>query len=450
MPEQPRPIGVFSHDLGGYYFGAMLNGIHQVARKAGVPVIVIQQALGDQRLPTFGSDYIAGWVVVHPGAGDCANLAALCAGEAPVVMVPVPLEGAHCTLVQVDNRGGMCRAVLHLIDHGHRRIAYVDHGPDAWSQQRYQGYCDALDKRGIARDPALVIRLDTVKSDGADIHVQRGAHAARYLLEHGLPCTALAASTDNCAIAVMRVFQAAGYHIPDDLAVVGFDDVVEAQYASPPLTTVRSPFDAIGRAAAEQVLAEIRDGRAVQPQIISVPTTVLHRRSCGCTTLDELLAGADAVHNDPASWQTTLTQQLVRVVRYPLPLDPTVPPAQLWPGACALVAAPDAALQGQQLPSAGIETAWQQAIAQTENLEALHAALTLLEDTAEQRLAATANSTPRPAVMALLRRVRLELMRARLAYEIAPKQQLGDQVRTNYAVSMALLGSSVGDAQSLG
>ena len=108
----------------------------------------------------------------------------------------------------------------------------------------------------------------------------------------------------------MQVFQAAGYRVPDDLAVVGFDDVLEAQYASPPLTTVRSQFDVIGRAAAEQLLAEMRDGRAAHPQIISVPTTMLHRRSCGCTTLDDLLPGDGAARNDlpagrrhlPSSW----------------------------------------------------------------------------------------------------------------------------------------------------
>ena len=192
----------------------------------------------------------------------------------------------------------------------------------------------------------------------------------------------------------MQILQAAGYRVPEDLAVVGFDDILEAQYARPPLTTVRSQFDAIGRAAAAQLLAEIRDGRAMQPLIISVPTTVLHRRSCGCTTLDELLAGDAAARNDPTSWQATLTQQLVQVVRYPLPLDPAVPPTQIWPGAGVLVAVLDAALSGQQPESAGIELAWQQAIAQTENLEALHSALTLLEDTAEQRLASSPTAAP--------------------------------------------------------
>jgi DNA-binding LacI/PurR family transcriptional regulator/anti-anti-sigma regulatory factor len=449
MPGQLRAIGVIAPDLGGYYFGAMITGIHQVARDAGMPLIVVQQALGDQQLPAFGSDHIAGWVILHPNESDRANLAALCTAAAPVVMVPVPIEGIDCTLVQVDNRGGMRAAVLHLIDHGHQRIAYVDHGPHPWSQQRYLGYHDALQERGIALDPTLVIRLNQPKVDGVDVHQERGEHAARYLLEQELACTALAASTDTCAIAAMRVLQAAGRRVPEDLAIVGYDDIVEAQYTNPPLTTVRSQFDAIGRAAAKQLLAELQDGPAEPRLVISVPTTTLQRRSCGCTALDERLSCDGATNDDLGSWQTTLTRQLVEVVRYPLPLDPAVLPQQLWPGAGVLVAALDAALCGQQPPSAGIELAWRQAIEQTESLEALHAALTMLEDRAEQRLAAISNAVPRQPVTALLRRMRLELMRARLAYEVAPKQLLGDQVRTNYAVSMALLGGAA-DARSLG
>src|SRR5215212_6527161 len=201
MAEHRQPIGVISPDFGGYYFGAMINGMHQAARSAGVPLIVIQQALGELPLPTFGADDVAGWIVIHPIESDRANLAALCGAGRPVVMVPVPIEGMPCTLVQVDNRGGMRAAVEHLIDHGHQRIAYVDQGPYTWSEQRYLGYCDALEAHEIARDPALIIRLQTSKLEHADVHRERGEHAAHYLIEHSFPCTALAAGTDACAMA---------------------------------------------------------------------------------------------------------------------------------------------------------------------------------------------------------------------------------------------------------
>ena len=129
MAEVPPLIGVITPELGGYYLGAMINGIHQVARNVGAEVLIIQQSLCDQRLPALGSAHVAGWMILHPIEEDRAHLAALCEGTAPVVIVPVPLQELPCTLVQADNRGGMRDAVLHLINHGHEHIAYVDHGP---------------------------------------------------------------------------------------------------------------------------------------------------------------------------------------------------------------------------------------------------------------------------------------------------------------------------------
>jgi anti-anti-sigma regulatory factor len=247
----------------------------------------------------------------------------------------------------------------------------------------------------------------------------------------------------------MQDLQAAGHHVPEDLAVVGFDDMAEAQYASPSLTTVRTQFEALGRTAAEQLLIEISDGRHARACSVAVPATVLHRRSCGCRTLDEILAAESADQAD-ASWQATLLRQLVQAIRYPLPLDPATLPEQSWPGAGVLVEALDAALHAQQPPAADFELVWRQAIDQTENLDLLHRALRLLQDIAERRLAITTSSTEvESSVRTLLRGIQLDLMRARVAYEVEQKQMLGDQVKMNNAVSMALL-RSIGDtARSL-
>jgi len=448
LPPHP-PIGVISFDVGGYYLGGMLTGIHQITRKAGIPLVVIQQALGTLRMPPLGAEAVAGWIVIHPVAEDRSHLAML-AATAPVVAVPVPIEDMSCTLVQVDNRGGMYSAVAHLIDHGHRRIAYVDHGPYHWSQQRYQGYCAALGAHGIALDPALVIQMDAPLLDSVETHQRRGAHAARSLLERGLPCTALVSSTDTCALAAMQVLQAAGYRVPEDVAVVGFDDTAEAQYADPPLTTVRSPFDMLGRAAATQLLAELAEGRAAPGLVVSVPTTLLRRRSCGCMTVDQQLAEASAAPQPAQDWQPRLVQRVVQLVRYPLPLDPAVPPEQVWPGGVVLVSALNAVLRGEPPSYGEIETAWRQAVAHTENLEVLHACCALLEQAAEQHMTTAPLTGRRAEVQALLRRMRLELMRARMSHEFAAKQHLSDLVRANSMVSTALLDSSQGDAQSLG
>jgi DNA-binding LacI/PurR family transcriptional regulator len=225
MQPKPFAIGVFTRGMGSDYNGAMLSGIHQAARAAGVPLLIIQSGLKDIRLPTFGAEYVAGWIVLHPMEEATANLAVLVATGVPVVTVATALDDVACTSVVADNRGDTRALVHHLIDHGHRQIAYIDDGKDSWSHERYQGYLDALQERAIALDPTLIIDTASIHFDiDAPLWLERcGEVAARELIARGMPCTALVAGTDQSAIAAMRVLQAASYRVPEDIAVVGFD-----------------------------------------------------------------------------------------------------------------------------------------------------------------------------------------------------------------------------------
>jgi DNA-binding LacI/PurR family transcriptional regulator len=369
MQPKPFAIGVFTRDMGGYYYGAMLSGIHQATRAAGVPLLIIQSGLKDIRLPTFGAEYVAGWIVLHPMEEATANLAALVASGVPVVTVATALEGIACSSVVADNRGDTRALVNHLIDHGHRQIAYIDHGTDSWSHERYLGYLDALQERAIALDPTLIIDTAYIRIEivaGLQL-VRRGEHAAHELIARGMPCTALVAGTDQSAIAAMQVLQETGYRIPNDVAVVGFDDITEAQYAQPPITTVRTRFDQLGRIAAEELLAVLRGEHDAQPRRIYAPPSLLRRRSCGCVGLAEIQARGTQAIAAAIDWQAILAQQLVQVISYPLAPDLGTPPAQIWPGVQTLIAALDAVLQGQDSAgfAAGIKVTWQQAVAIT-------------------------------------------------------------------------------------
>jgi signal transduction histidine kinase/DNA-binding LacI/PurR family transcriptional regulator/CheY-like chemotaxis protein len=432
----------------------MLSGIHQVTRQAGVPLLVIQDKLQAVQLPPLGSEHITGWIVLHPREDDSTNLAALAASGVPVVTVPIAPDDVACSSVVVDNQEATHALVRHLIEHSHRQIAYIDHGLDSWSRERYQGYLDALQERGIAHDPSLV--LDTTHIDveggetGAGQLERRGEYAARELIARGMPCTALVAGTDYSAIGAMRVFQTAGYHVPEDIAVVGFDDVAEAQYAQPPLTTVRTRFDALGQAAAEYMLAVMNGKRDAQPIRIFSPSSVLRRRSCGCAGLEAIrLQSAQAVAV-AASWQSALAEQLVALVVYPLAPEPGVAPAQIWPEVDTLIAAVEAALQGQDSTAfaAGIDAAWQQAVAITENQELLNAAVTLLEEVCERRLGIEL-AAAHPAITTLIRQLRMAMLRARLAHEAAKNQFVTMSSVTNQFVSLNLLSSQVGESQTL-
>ena len=142
MSGDPRPIGVVAPYLGGYYYGAMFNGIQQIAQEQGIPLLVILDSLENQTIPALGNEHVAGWIALHANTSDLGQLTALGEGGRPVVTLPVPVQGAICTTVQVDNRGGMCQAVLHLIDHGHQRIAFVDHGNHSCGASGTQGHRD--------------------------------------------------------------------------------------------------------------------------------------------------------------------------------------------------------------------------------------------------------------------------------------------------------------------
>jgi signal transduction histidine kinase/DNA-binding LacI/PurR family transcriptional regulator/DNA-binding NarL/FixJ family response regulator len=454
MQPKSLAIGVFTSSTAGYYFGAMLAGIHQVARAAGVPLLIIQDELQHLQLPPYGAEHVAGWIVLHPTEADTPKLAALVATGVALVAVANPPVGIACSSVIADNRGDTQALVEHLIDHGHRRIACIDHGTDRWNLERHQGYADALHARGIAIDQTLIVdakQISDTSGAGTQSFLWRhGEVAARQLIARGMPCTAVISGTDRSALALMHVLQAAGYRIPEDIAVVGFDDIADAQYAQPPLTTARTCFDALGRVAAEHLLAMLRTEQDVYPTRILVPSPMLRRRSCGCAGLAEIRSwGADAVAA-AASWQTDLAEQLVTLVSYPLAPEPGTPPEQVWPGVETLVAAVDAVLQGQDSAAfdAGIEAAWHQAVTITENQELLNAALTLLEDVAEQRLA-TATAPTRPALTTLFRQLRMELLRARLGYEAAKNLSLTTSSATNQLISLNLLSSQAGESETL-
>jgi signal transduction histidine kinase/DNA-binding LacI/PurR family transcriptional regulator/DNA-binding NarL/FixJ family response regulator len=454
MHPKPLAIGVITANTGGYYFGAMLSGIHRITRQAGVPIIVIRGVLHEIRLPPFGAAHVAGWLIIHPGEDDTATLAALVATGVPVVTIATAADAVSCSSVVADNRGDTRALVNHLIDHGHRRIAYIDHGNDTWSRDRYQGYMDALAERGITLDPALVLDAERARAQlgetGPQHHTQLGEHAADELIARGTPCTALVAGTDHSAIAAMRVLQDAGYRVPEDVAVVGFDDIAEAQYTRPPLTTVRTRFDQFGCAAAEHLLAMVCAERDVQPTQIVMPTRLLCRRSCGCAGLEEIRTRGVQVLASATNWKIDLARQLVQLISYPQVPDPSISPAQIWPGSGTLISALEAALQGRDGAAfaTGIEAAWQQAVAITENQELLNAAVALLEGAAEQHLANAPPAAP-PCTAALFRQFRAAMMRARLGYEAAKNTYLMASDVTNQEISLALLSSQVGESETL-
>jgi diguanylate cyclase (GGDEF)-like protein len=192
----------------------------------------------------------------------------------------------------VDNMGGIRQGIAHLVEHGHRRIAFVAGEPDdpGDSRARYAAYREAVAEFGLEDDDRLV---------AFGHHTLPGGYQATLsILRSGVEFSALQASDDISAIGCMDALQDAGRRIPDDVAVIGFDDQPDAAIQVPPLTSIHVPLAEIGAAALDRMLALIAGTGGLEPVI--VPTRLALRQSCGCLPHTMVLAATLNEKKDPA------------------------------------------------------------------------------------------------------------------------------------------------------
>ncbi|MEZ5220550.1 MAG: LacI family DNA-binding transcriptional regulator [Ilumatobacteraceae bacterium] len=192
----------------------------------------------------------------------------------PVVAVDPHVGGSNLPTVVAENFDGACAAVEHLVALGHRRIGFLAGRADLESARRREaGYLEALDRAGIAFDPELVAV--------GDFQEEAAAAAARTLLSLPDRPTAIFAANDLSAIQVVRVAGELGLHVPDDVSVVGFDNIPESALVEPPITTVDQSIQELGREAVRLLLQLLRDGTPAETPHRTLPTHLVVRRSSG-------------------------------------------------------------------------------------------------------------------------------------------------------------------------
>ncbi|HTP08994.1 MAG TPA: substrate-binding domain-containing protein, partial [Anaerolineae bacterium] len=186
------------------------------------------------------------------------------------------LVGRHPTdtrasYVDADNIGGAREAVTHLLRLGHTRVGTIT-GPQNMTagSDRLTGYLAALRDRGVASDSTLIVEGDFTEA---------GGYRAMQQLLARRPDAVFAAS-DMMAIGAMRALREAGRRVPEDVAVVGFDDLPQAARTEPPLTTVRQPVYRLGAMAVDSVL-DLLEHHDSSPRRIVLPTELVVRASCG-------------------------------------------------------------------------------------------------------------------------------------------------------------------------
>ncbi|MFL7792056.1 MAG: substrate-binding domain-containing protein, partial [Anaerolineae bacterium] len=210
----------------------------------------------------------------------------------PVVSIGRTLEGVPSLLM--ESYHGMREAVDHLIElHGRRRLAFI-RGPEGhfYAQERYRAYVESLEAHGIPFDPDLVTSPGPWGTETA-------RNAMRQLLDERelRPSTdidAIVAANDALILIALETLQARGISVPDDVALVGFDDTVYAQTSTPPVTSVAPAFREVGYQATETLLALMKGEKV--PQRVDVPSKLVIRRSCGCLGPAVMEAAETAKH----------------------------------------------------------------------------------------------------------------------------------------------------------
>jgi signal transduction histidine kinase/DNA-binding LacI/PurR family transcriptional regulator/CheY-like chemotaxis protein len=196
-------------------------------------------------------------------------------------------------IVAVDNTLGIRQAFEHLLYHGHRQIAFVagNVGHSGDSEERLQAYRRALKDAGLPEDPRL-IAFGEHRRDG-------GRSAMQKILDSGVDFTALIASNDLSCLGAIEYLKEAGRVIPDDVAVIGFDDILDARSLSPSLTTIRHPTFSLGYQAVVTLLDHIR-GKIDRASRVVVPPRLIIRQSCGCPPPGINLSFSPTIFLEPA------------------------------------------------------------------------------------------------------------------------------------------------------
>jgi DNA-binding LacI/PurR family transcriptional regulator len=277
-PEPAAPAAVLDlvfHALESMWVLEIMRGVERVAREHELAVVVTEM----QGRLTPGRAWTEQVLARRP-AGVIAVFSELTAEQQlqlssraiPLVMLDPTGEPLHVTpSVGATNWSGGLAAARHLLELGHRRIAALT-GPIEWlcCRARLDGYRAAMDAAGVPVDPQLVRNSILYEAGG----LADGAE----LLRLPDPPTAIVTANDLQAVGVYEAARRAGVRIPDDLSVVGFDDLPFTQWTGPPLTTVRQPLTDMGAAAAELVLT-LAGGRQPAHTRIELATSLTIRHS---------------------------------------------------------------------------------------------------------------------------------------------------------------------------
>jgi DNA-binding LacI/PurR family transcriptional regulator len=262
--------------FGDPFFPRLIRGINSVLGEADHILVLLtpQSAHDEERLGRYlVSGHLDGAMLVSLHGADPLP-AFLAERGIPIVVGGRPSLGLAVDIVDVDNVQGALQAVRHLIGLGRRRIVTVTGPLDmAPAQDRLTGYRNALAEAGISRDPSLEL--------AGDFEHGAAREAVERFMAAGGKFDALFAASDTMALGAMSAIRRVGLRIPQDIAVVGYDDSALALSSDPPLSSVRQPIEEMGREMARALLTQLGASRQVARSVVLATELVVRGSSGG-------------------------------------------------------------------------------------------------------------------------------------------------------------------------
>lgn len=263
-------IGVIAEEIGDSYGSMVISGIEAHLRKMDYFFLTVAHR-HDQNLLNQYSELllqrgVEGFITVDTTVHEAPPL--------PTVAVAGHQKVNGVTNVVLDHVQAATLALNHLASLGHKRIAFMRGNPlSSDSMDRWKAICEVAQKIGVTIDPELTVQIDI-----DDPTPQLGYPFAKQLLARNKPFTALFAYNDISAIGAIRALQERGLRVPQDVSVMGFDDIPGAAFNTPTLTTVRQPLARMGQVAAQTLLERIA-GRDDYPSEIAIEPELVVRES---------------------------------------------------------------------------------------------------------------------------------------------------------------------------
>jgi LacI family transcriptional regulator len=273
--EKVGLLDLVFNDLDSPWAIEVMRGVEDAAHAAGVGTVVsaVHREAGSTRqwlsnVRTRASD---GAVLVTTNLDPLLHEELQSLQVPAVVIDPAGVPDLNVPTISANNWAGGLSATEHLVGLGHQRIAHVAGRPTLWcSRARLDGYRAELERAGLPPDPELVVE--------GNFDFESGFRAGRRLLDLADPPTAIFAASDEMALGVTEALRRARLSVPEDVSVVGFDDLPLVRWSSPPLTTVSQPLVAMGRLAVHTVLRLVQ-GERLESKRVELATTLVVRDS---------------------------------------------------------------------------------------------------------------------------------------------------------------------------